>query len=190
MIASITGTAEAVEPGALVVNAGGIGYLVYAPSSVLTSVRVGEQCRLLTEMVVREDALTLYGFQTTEQRDWFRYLTAVTGVGPKLALAVLSSFAPASLVGIVRSGDVDSLTTVPGVGRRSAQRMLLELKQRLAVEVEEAAAGSTLAEARDALAHLGYSPTEIREALERVPAGDESRVEDLVRTALKELSRV
>ncbi|MGH2688263.1 MAG: Holliday junction branch migration protein RuvA, partial [Actinomycetota bacterium] len=106
MIASLSGTVGTIEPGAVVVDVGGVGYLVHVPVSVVAGLAPGRRARLFTYLAVREDALTLYGFVTTEQRETFRALTAVTGVGPRLALAVLSAIEPESLRRVVASGDV------------------------------------------------------------------------------------
>lgn len=188
MIAALTGTVEELSPAAAVLDVGGVGYLVFAPTPVLAAISPGERVRLLTHLVVREDSLTLYGFRTADQRDTFQALLGVTGVGPKLAVAVLSVFDPPGLRRAVASGDADALTGVPGVGRRGAQRMLLELRDRLGV-VEDATLVSApaLAEVRAALAGLGYTPAELRGVVEQVAAPGAS-VEDMVRASLKALS--
>jgi Holliday junction DNA helicase RuvA len=144
--------------------------------------------RLLTHLVVREDSMTLYGFRTSDQRELFQTLMGVTGVGPKLALAVLSVFEPMALRQAVAAGDIDALTSVPGVGRRGAQRMLLELRDRLDVVIDGSAApGSALAEVRAALTGLGYTPSELRGVVEGVAVPGAS-VEDMVRAALQQLA--
>lgn len=188
MIASLHGVVAEVSAGALVLDVAGVGYLVYAPAPVLAAAATGKRVRLLTHLVVREDAMSLYGFATPDQRDLFQALIGVTGVGPKLAVAVLSVFEPDALRRAVASADVDALTSVPGVGRRGAQRMLLELRDRLGIPLDESSApGSALAEVRAALAGLGYAPAELRGVVEKVAVAGAS-VEDMVRAALKELS--
>ena len=128
-----------------------------------------------------------HGFRTADQRDLFQILLGVTGVGPKLALGVLSALEPSGLRSAVAAGDIDALTAVPGVGRRGAQRMLLELRDRLDIVVDEAAVpGSILGEVRAALSGLGYTPAELRGVVEGVALPDAS-VEDMVRAALKQL---
>lgn len=190
MIASLRGRVGAVAQSAVVVDVGGVGYLVNVPASVLAGLRAGEAVSLLTHLVVREDSMTLYGFSSADQRDVFQALIGVTGVGPKIALAVLSAFEPDALRRAVAAGDVDALTTVPGIGKRGAQRMVLELRERLVASAEVAAApGSKVAEVREALASLGYSPSELRGVIDRV-AASEAPVEELVRAALRELSRL
>lgn len=191
MIAALSGRVAEVSPAAAVVDVGGIGYLVACPTPVLATLAVGEQVRLLTHLVVREDSLTLYGFRTAAQRDTFQVLLGVTGVGPKLAVAVLSALDPDALAVAVAAGDADALTAVSGVGKRGAQRMLLELRDRLDLlpEVAPAGAGPALAEARAALAGLGYSPAELRGVVEGV-AVPGATVEDMIKGALKVLARV
>lgn len=197
MIGSLTGTIAEVRPagsgaGEIEIDVGGVGYLVFIPTSLLASTRVGETLRLLTHMVVREDSMTLFGFATSEQGEAFRTLLGVTGVGPKLALAVISAMDVGALSTAVASGDVDALTAVPGVGKRVAERMILELKTKLAMPVDLASgAGSKVAEVREALVGLGYTPAEAREAIDAIAAaGSDRTVEELVKAALKELSRV
>jgi holliday junction DNA helicase RuvA len=189
MIASLAGTVEALEAGAVVLEVGGVGYLVHVPVSVLSGLAVGRRGRLLTHLAVREDALTLYGFATVDQREAFRALVGVTGVGPRLALAVLSALEPDALRRVVATGDVGALTDVPGIGKRTAERMVLELKQRLGPPAEHlvVAAGSAIAEVREALIGLGYAPAEFRPVLDRV-AGAGTSVEEMLRWALRELA--
>lgn len=201
MIASLNGIVGAVAAGALVVEVAGVGYLVHVPNQVLASARGGARIRLLTQLVVREDSMTLYGFSTADHRDVFQLLLSVNGVGPKLALAILSVFEPEGLRRVVAAGDVEALTAIPGIGKRSAQRLVLELKERLVGGPSpETPGGSFLAEVREALVGLGYTPAEVRPVLDRiVPPGDRSggdpegptlSLEELLRKALKELSRV
>jgi holliday junction DNA helicase RuvA len=188
VIASLSGKVEALEPGAAVVNVGGVGYLVHVPVSVLGGLALGRPARLFTYLSVREDALTLYGFATADQREAFRALTGVGGVGPRLALSVLSALEPDALRRVVASGDVGALTDVPGIGKRTAERMILELKQRLGPAAEHPVpAGSAVAEVREALIGLGYAPAEFRPVLDRI-AADGAPVEELLRSALRELA--
>lgn len=190
MISSVRGTITELGLGAVEVDVNGVGYYVAVSSSTLRNLRLGEKVRLLTQMVVREDSMSLYGFPDMEQRELFRCLTGVTGVGPKLALAVLGHLKPDALRRAIASSDVDALVEVPGVGKRSAQRMILELKTQLGIpDSGFQAAGSKLAEVREALIGLGYAPAELSEVLEKL-ASDEGEVEDLVKSALKALSTV
>jgi len=188
VIAALTGKVAELTPTSAVIDVGGVGYLVHAPVPVLASLSTGEEVRLLTHLVVREDAMTLYAFRTADQRDSFQVLMGVTGVGPKLAAAVLSVLDPGALRRAVAGGDVDALTSVPGVGRRGAQRMVLELRDRLGVVAgEQVVPGAALAEVRAALVGLGYTPAELRGVVEAVAAPGAS-VEDMVRAALKALA--
>lgn len=190
MISSLSGTVGSVGSAGVEIDVGGVGYFVLAPTPVLAALRTGKRSKLFTQLVVREDSMTLYGFSAPDQREAFNVLMTVTGVGPKLALAVLSAFAPEALGRIVASGDAEALTTVPGVGKRGAQRMILELKERFSSALEAAGVqGTKRTEVRDALAGLGYSPQELREALDRLPDED-APVEEMVKAALKELSKI
>lgn len=187
MIASLNGRILALQPGSIEIDVGGVGYLVHVPSQVPVQVKVGDEMRLFTHLVVREDAMTLFGFVSPEDRNAFQVLTGVTGVGGKLALSVLSSLGSDGLRRAVVSQDVALLTEVPGIGKRGAERILMELKERLGAISTTRPATSSAAEVREALIGLGYTPAELRDVLERMN-GDEP-VEDLLRSALKELSR-
>ncbi|MEO7804648.1 MAG: Holliday junction branch migration protein RuvA [Actinomycetota bacterium] len=190
MISSLNGTVTQIGADGVEVEVAGVGYLVLAPTSAVAQWKVGGAARIITHMVVREDSMTLYGFESSPQRELFRTLITVTGVGPKLALSILSGIDAASLVRAVSGDDVDALTAVAGVGKRLAQRMILELKDKLATgTVSTSPAGSKVAQVREALVGLGYTQAELRGVLDRV--GDEAvEVEHMVRAALKELSRV
>lgn len=188
MIASLHGVVAEVTATSAVLEVGGVGYLVHAPGPVLAGLTTGQSARLLTHLAVREDALTLYGFRTADQREAFQTLLGVTGVGPKLAVAVLSVLEPDDLRRAVATSDLDALTSVPGVGKRGAQRMLLELRDRLAVvAIEPSVPTAAVAEVRAALTGLGYLPAELRGVIEEV-ATPGATVEDMVRAALKMLA--
>jgi Holliday junction DNA helicase RuvA len=191
MISSVRGTITELGMGVVEVDVNGVGYSVAVSSSTLRNLRLGEKIRLLTQMVVREDSMSLYGFPDIEQRELFRCMTGVTGVGPKLALAVLGHLKPDALRRAIASSDVDALVEVPGVGKRSAQRMILELKTQLGIPEDSGldSGGSKLAEVREALVGLGYAPAELSEVLEKVGA-EQGEVEDMVKRALQALSRV
>ena len=189
MISSLRGRVTEVAADAVEIEVEGVGYLVRVPATTLGRMRLGDEVRILTEMVVREDSLSLYGFLTPVERALFRCLVGVTGVGPKLALAVIGHLKPDALQRAVATGDVALLTSVPGVGTRSAQRMILELKQQLGDFGPEPAAGAPqLAEVREVLLGLGYAPAEVAPVLDEVAAG-EGGVEAMVRSALRALSR-
>ncbi len=191
MIGSVRGSVlERSATGEVLVEVGGVGYRVLVPVSAVPSLGPGAGAFLFTHLHVRDDALVLYGFPTREERDTFEVLIGATGVGPKLALAILSVHAPAALRRALIDDDVDALTLVPGVGKRTAQRLMVDLKARLDVPdfeaVDAPAPPTARVEVREALAGLGYEPDEIREVLTQIePAGS---VEDLLRDALKQLA--
>ena len=181
--------------GELLVDVGGVGYRVSVPAPVLAATAEGEELELHVHTHVREDAIVLYGFAGTEERRCFEALLAAHGVGPALALAVLSSLSPPDLVRAVLEEDIDTLCAVPGVGRKTAARLVLDLRSRLSVPEPAgrplpgaATAGPPAArqEVRAALAELGYGAEEIRRAMAEVPG--EGAVEDLLRHALRELA--
>ena len=181
---------ELVEKSAdrAVIGVGGIGYEVLLPTTVLASLPpVGKTAHLHTRMVVREDSMTLYGFSGTDQRSLFDLLTGVTGVGPKVALAFLSVLRPVALTRAIVNVDTAALTVVPGVGKKVAQRVVIELRERLGGEAELPSEGP-LADVRDALLSLGLTPVEAAEALRGVEA-DGRTADDLLREALQKVGR-
>jgi Holliday junction DNA helicase RuvA len=191
MIGSLRGTVlDRSIGGEVLVEVGGVGYRVAVPSGAVGVLEPGGPVFLFTHLVVREDALSLYGFPDREQRDTFEALMAANGVGPKLALAILSAFSPAALRRAVIEGDLDALTLVSGVGKRTAQRLLIELAAKLGTEAPEpvAAGGapSPRAELRAALEGLGYGAEEVRYVLDALPA--DGPVEVLLKEALKLLA--
>lgn len=197
MIASLDGTLAEIGFDACVLDVGGVGYRVLMPTSALAALpERGTRLRIHTHLVVREDAMTMYGFPTLEQRDLFAILLGVNGIGPKAALAVLSVHAPDAFRKAIAEEDLDALTMIPGIGKKTAARVVIELKEKLsAASVERvpggsvSGAGKLVADARDALEALGYSTVEAREALQQVPADDARDAGDLVRAALRVLAR-
>jgi Holliday junction DNA helicase RuvA len=194
VIASLRGRLAEILPDGAVVEVGGVGYRVHLTPKALAGLRRGEEVHVHTVTYVREDLLALYGFLTAEERRAFELLLGATGVGPKLALAMLGVHAPPALWQAVRSGDVDALTLIPGVGRKTAARLLLELRGRLGdadvgVPVGDGGPEPVYAEVREALAGLGYGPAEVKQALEGLPADAASRgAEALLRMALRTLA--
>ena len=195
MIASLDGTVSAVFADSLILEVGGVGYRVFCAPAVLATVRTGERAKLFTHHLVREDAQALYGFLTPEELGFFGLLLTVTGVGPKVALAIVGSRAVGDLQLAILSDDLALLTAVPGVGRKLAARVVLELKEKVAAAgvAAGAAAGGGAAggesEVVAALLALGYSAAEARqasrEALMDLTAG--SRLEDRGKAALRTL---
>lgn len=199
MIAFIRGKLVDKRPTQVLVDVNGMGYRVLIPTSTYEKLPdAGEPVRLLTHHYVREDAIHLYGFVSDAERHTFEAMVGVTGVGPKLALAALSAMSPADLRSHVTSGDVGFLTSIPGVGRKTAERLVIELRDRLpaADDVESASAAgaanvASVAERADALAaleQLGYSRAAgekaLRSVLKRHP--EVKSADELVRRALRE----
>jgi Holliday junction DNA helicase RuvA len=198
MIAFLKGLVSAKLDGACLVDVNGVGYEVNMPGSDLAQLpRVGEAVTLYTWYHGREDGVSLFGFMTPERRALFKLLLGVAGVGPKLALAVLSGFAPAELASAVSNQDIGALTHVPGIGRKTAERLLLELKDKLpAVAVGRnqlpAREREDFAEALEALLALGYSSAQARTALQKVAdemtsSTGNARVVEWVRRALQRI---
>jgi Holliday junction DNA helicase RuvA len=194
MIARILGTILEKQPTRLVVDVAGVGYEVLVPLPTSQAAGdAGAEILLHTVLVVREDSHTLYGFGTRPERDLFRKLIGVSGIGPKIALGALSGSSPAGLVTALREQDLVTLTRLPGVGKKTAERMVLELKDGLAGFTGAAPAEAAVqshADAVGALVSLGYSRPAASDAVKKavVAAGPEADVETLVRTALGRLS--
>ncbi|MGH9067680.1 MAG: Holliday junction branch migration protein RuvA, partial [Acidimicrobiales bacterium] len=207
VIGSLRGVViEVLDGPALLVEVGGVGYRVAVPTTALAGVVLGAPLFLHVHTHVREDAIVLFGFPDREGLACFESLLGAHGVGPALALAIISALGPSALRRAVLGGDADALTLVPGVGRKTAARLLLELAPRMEAlgSIAGAVAGAgggapgpgagdgsdpsgrALAEVRSALAGLGYGPEEIRAAVAALP--EDGGVEDLVRAALRELA--
>jgi Holliday junction DNA helicase RuvA len=181
---------EVVEKGAnrVEIAVAGIGYEVLVPTSVLASLPpVGTSTRIHTRMVVREDATTLYGFARPDQRELFDLLTKVTGVGPKVALSFLSALTPDAIRRAIVAGDPAALTVVPGVGKKVAQRVVLDLRETLGGPGEIVAVDGALVDVREALLALGLTPQEASTALSGLDE-DGRDVEDLLREALQKVN--
>lgn len=195
MIGSLRGRIAAKSPPQLTVEVGGLGYELEAPMSTFFHLpAIGEEVRLLTHLVVREDAHVLYGFATEGERRLFRSLIRVSGVGPKIALALLSGISVAAFAQCVRSEDISALTRVPGVGRKTAERLIVEMRDRLTpapgagATAAEPAATTPEGEAYGALVALGYRPAEADRLLKAVGPGTHS-TEELIRRALQGAAR-
>jgi len=189
MIAFLEGEVIDKNVGRVVLNVGGVGYELAVPTSVLASLPpVGERVRLHTRMVVREDSMTLYGFASTDERELFDLLTGVTGVGPKVGLAFLSALQTDALRRAVVAGDADTLTVVPGVGKKVAQRVVLDLRDKLGGEGADVISIGPLADVREALLALGLTPAEASQAMAGIdPEG--KAPDDLLREALQKVGR-
>lgn len=188
MIGRVRGTLVERAPAGVLIDVGGVGYEVAMSARELAALPdLGEEVVVHTHLHVREDQQALFGFSSGETRDLFRDLIAVSGVGPRLALAILGTLTPDQLRRAILAEDVDALVMVPGIGKRSAQKLILDLRARLGVSADgiPGDGGGGVSEVRAALENLGYTGTEIREALEGLDATTE--VSDLLRSALQRL---
>jgi len=193
VIASLRGRLADVLADGAVIDVGGVGYRVFLTPKALASLPREGEVMVHTVTYVREDTLALYGFVSADERHVFEQLLGASGVGPKLALALLSVHSPDALRRAVSAGDTDALTLVPGIGRKGAARLILELRGRLgdgAVELPaDPVARPAYAEVREALAALGYAPAEIRAALESLPEDAGALpTQELLRLALRGLA--
>ena len=201
MIAQLTGLIDALEDGRCVIDVAGVGYLVHASSRTLAALpRPPEPAKLLVETQVREDAIQLFGFTDTAERDWFRLLTTVQGVGPRVALSILSALSPRDLIAAIAARDQASLTRAPGVGARLAARLLTELKDKAGAMPSAPGAALTVpvvvrpqgaaADALSALVNLGYRRPEAHATVARVVErlGDGASLDAIIRDSLKELA--
>lgn len=200
MIASLRGRVAGVRLDSAVLEVGGVGMLVHATPATLAGLRTGEQAELATSLVVREDSLTLYGFADADEREVFEAVQTVSGVGPRLALAMLAVHTPDGLRRAVATEDLTALMRVPGIGRKGAQRVVLELTDRLAdtgggavTATTTTASSSQSSQVVDALVGLGWSAKQAAEAVTVVSAGGGaaagSDVAAVLRAALQHLGR-
>jgi Holliday junction DNA helicase RuvA len=196
VIGFVRGKLVVKSPPTLTIDVGGVGYDIEAPlSTFYTLPAIGSEVRLLTHLVVREDAHILYGFGTQEERALFRNLLKVSQVGPKMALSILSGVSVEGFATLVKLQDTAALTKIPGVGRKTAERVLMEMKDRLDAIEEATIKGampmtpsSTEGEAWTALVALGYKPAEVTAMLKPF-AGSGGTTEDLIRRALQGAAR-
>jgi Holliday junction DNA helicase RuvA len=188
MIGRLEGRIHEVDPGRVIVDVAGVGYLVSTTLRAVQQLAGGAAAALLIHTQVKDDAIELYGFPTADELEAFQRLIAVAGVGPRIALAVLSSLPPDELASVVAMGDVARLTMTPGVGKKTAQRILLELKGKLSPSA--GSGGDLRGDAASALVNLGYKQAQAMQAVEDVladnPADD---VGEILRLALQRLTR-
>lgn len=193
MIASVSGRVAAVQPSGVVIEVGGIGVSVACTPQTAAGARSGEDLALHTSLIVREDSLTLYGFSDSEQRDVFELVQTVSGVGPRTALAVLATLSPEDLRQAIGAEDIASLTRVPGIGTKGAQRLVIELRDRLSAVVRagEVPAVDGAETVRAALVSLGWSSRDADRAVAAVSteAEPDADVAVLLRAALQHLDR-
>ena len=200
MLYFLKGITAALEPGLAVIECAGVGYACKTTSFTLSGLQPGKPATLYTHLSVREDGIELYGFGTKEEKRLFLQLTSVSGVGPKAALSILSTTTPSQLALAILTEDVKTLILAPGIGKKIAQRIVLELRDKLAKEQPEMdwtpvnvavpggepVQGDKLSEAGAALAVLGYSPAEVQMALKGVDA-ENMTVEELIKAGLRNM---
>ena len=195
MIGFLRGRVEQLLPDYCLLDVGGVGYRVYIASSTRSRLRSGEEAMLYTHLSVREDAMTLYGFATQEEYRVFQMMISVSGIGPKVALGVLSAITAERLCQAIHGQQLAALTKLPGLGKKTAQRLILELKDKVSApdgadepgaDLSEPAADDRISEATAALMALGYTAAEIGPVLRR--AKETLTVEETVRFALKEFA--
>jgi holliday junction DNA helicase RuvA len=189
MIAAVRGEVMVRRPDHVVIDAGGVGYRLTVSSETLKAVpAAGSDAFLHAELIAREDSLALYGFASEEERDLFRLLVSVSGVGPKVAIAALSGGSARELMRAIAAGDAKRFQAVPGIGKRTAERIIVELREKVAgvLEVEVALAAAEEEDARslarDGLVNLGYAPLEAEQLLEGLDAGEP---QELIAAALR-----
>ncbi len=188
MIASLKGKLESLGGDGAVIDVGGIGFRVYMPTSTLSTLgAIGREVKLYTHLHLREDNATLYGFASTGELELFRALINVSGLGPKLALAMISAMDIESLAAAIATGNTDLLTGVPGIGKKMANRLVLELKDKIGIGWAISPAAQMAQESADVLAaltSLGYSLSEATRAVASLPRERELSLEDKVKLAL------
>ena len=189
MIAGLHGKLESLGSDWAVINVGGIGFQVYMPTSSLSTLgTIGEEVRLHTHLHVREDNATLYGFTSVEERELFQSLIGVSGLGPKLALAMLSAMDVEKLTMAIATGSTDLLTVVPGIGKKMADRLILELKDKIGAGWITTPAAQLVQENTDVLAaltSLGYSVAEATRAVATLPPSPDLSLEEKIKLALQ-----
>jgi len=199
LIAKLTGRLDALEDGRCVIDVSGVGYLVHASTRTLAALPPPPAtASLLVETQVREDAITLYGFADPAERDWFRLLMTLQGVGARVALGILSALSPRDLVAAIAAGDRASLTRAPGVGAKLAVRILTELREKAGampagggVALPVAPPRGMAEDALSALVNLGYRRQEAQPVVARIVErlGEEAGIDGVIRDSLKELAR-
>ena len=191
MIATLEGTLEYRGPDSAIVKVGGIGFEVRVPGSTLGQLGTpGDKVSLFTHLHVREDNVSLYGFGSEQELTLFRNLVSVSGIGPKVALALLSALSPEQMVVAITSGNAEIISQVPGIGKKMASRLIVELKGKLEKEWREAVLpfGVEDEDVMAALTSLGYSLKEASKAVSTLPVPSELSLEDKVRLALQHLA--
>lgn len=200
MIGYIRGTIETIEEGNLILDRGGIGFQIFVPGSLAGNVRIGDEVKIYTHLHVKEDLMQLYGFLTRDDLEVFRMLLNVNGIGPKAAVGVLSALSADELRFAVLSDDAGAISKAPGIGKKTAQKMILELKDKFSLEdafeqklthVQQSekggGPGDAAGDAVQALTALGYSGTEALQAVRKVEIREGMDTEDILKAALKHM---
>jgi Holliday junction DNA helicase RuvA len=191
MITSLQGIVEAMGGDYAIINVGGVGFRVYMPTSVLSTLRkVGEEVKVYTHLRVTDDDISIYGFGSADELTLFETLISVSGLGPRLALAMLSSLTVEQMTMAIATGSIDLLTTVPGIGKKMAGRLVLELKDKVGAGLIATPATQVAQENTDVLAaltSLGYSISEASRAVATLPTASDLSVEERVKLALQYL---
>lgn len=195
MIGSLIGLIKEKTPSAILLEVNGIGYEISIPLSTSFQLpKVGESAFLLTHLVVREDQHSLYGFATEEERKLFRALIKISGVGAKLAITILSGTNVTGFIQSVVNEDIDALVHLPGIGKKTAERLVVEMKDKISEisdeqhNMQDSGVNSAVAEAINALVNLGYKTKDAKNILDKIDS-EELSVEDLIRQALKSLNK-
>ena len=196
MIGSLTGFVKNKKPNMVLIEVNGIGYEVNIPLSTSFKVpAINEPTSILTHLIVREDQHTLYGFATEDERNLFRALIKISGVGPKLALTILSGINTNDFIKSVTTEDIDTLIHLPGIGKKTAERLVVEMKDKvseisdsLQISGKESLISNTVREAHNALTNLGYKSTEAKKILDKIDK-DDLTVENLLKQALRSLNK-
>ncbi len=193
MIAGISGRLESLGSNWAIIDVGGVSFQVFVPTSTLSTLgRIGKEVKLHTHLHVRDDILALYGFGSAEELALFQTLLGVSGIGPKLAMAMLSAMEVAQLTMAIASGNADILTGIPGIGKKTANRIILELKDKIStgwVQATELEAMQENSEVLAALTSLGYSVSEATRAIISLPASKSLTIEEKVKLALQSFGR-
>lgn len=191
MISSIRGIVAFRSNEAVVIEVGGVGLDIFASRSALESCEIGETAHLVTRLIVREDALTLYGFSSLPERELFDVLLKISGVGPKMAMSIISTMSIDNLRNAVSSQRVELLTRVPGVGKKTAEKIMLELKDKLPMGLDAVPQGGfddINSDVMDALTSLGFSVVEAQMAIQALPADAPEDMQERLRLSLQYLS--
>ncbi len=164
MIGSLRGTIEDMQTGKVILDVQGVGYVINVPQSVIQDYQLNQKVKLYTHLAVREDALTLYGFVSDNQRELFELLVGVSGIGPRLGLAIVSAYSVTDIQSAITQGNTAAFTAISGIGKKNAERIILELKNKVAVNALDASPAVATQELNSAMVALGYTQAEIAKA--------------------------